>query len=134
MDHWLQKEIDFFLKKILFIWHKERERENKQGEWVSGRGRGRSKLPRAGIPMWDSIPEPQDHDLSWRQMLNQLSHPGLTNRKFLKMIKMNINKHKCMYLLFARFNHNKSTTRTEGKCTSTENNFIKKKKRKKFHR
>ena len=26
--------------------------------------------------MWDSIPGPQDHDLSWRQMLNWLSHPG----------------------------------------------------------
>ena len=26
--------------------------------------------------MWDSIPGPWDHDLSQRQMLNQLSHPG----------------------------------------------------------
>ena len=32
-------------------------------------GRGRSRLT-AGIPMWDSIPGPQDHNLSWRQMLN----------------------------------------------------------------
>ena len=26
--------------------------------------------------MWDLIPGPWDHDLSQRQMLNQLSHPG----------------------------------------------------------
>jgi len=27
--------------------------------------------------MQDSIPGPRDHDLSGRQMLNQLSHPGV---------------------------------------------------------
>ena len=31
--------------------------------------RERSRFP-AGSPKWDSIPGPQDHDLSWRQMLN----------------------------------------------------------------
>ena len=37
----------------------------------SGRdtGRGRSRLL-AGNLMWDSIPGPQDHDLSGRQTLN----------------------------------------------------------------
>ena len=29
-----------------------------------------------GSPMQGLIPEPWDHDLSWRQTLNQLSHPG----------------------------------------------------------
>ena len=38
-------------------------------------GRGRSML-HAGSLMWDLIPGPQDQDLSRRQMLNQLSHPG----------------------------------------------------------
>ena len=30
----------------------------------------------AGSWMWGSIPGPWDHDLSQRQMLRQLSHPG----------------------------------------------------------
>ena len=30
----------------------------------------------AGTLMWGSIPGPQDHDLSWRQTLNSLSHSG----------------------------------------------------------
>ena len=34
------------------------------------------KLGKAGIPVWDSIPGPWDHDLSQRQMLNRLSRPG----------------------------------------------------------
>ena len=43
----------------------------------SNRRRGRSMLP-VGSPMQDSIPGPQDHSLSGRQMLNQpLSHPGV---------------------------------------------------------
>ena len=29
-----------------------------------------------GIPTWDSIPRPWDHDLSQRRPPNQLSHPG----------------------------------------------------------
>ena len=36
-------------------------------------GRGRSRLP-AGRLMWDSIPGPQDHDLSQRQTFNQLKN------------------------------------------------------------
>ena len=32
-------------------------------------GRERSRL-HVGSPMWDSIPGPQDHDLSQRQMFN----------------------------------------------------------------
>ena len=52
----------FFFFKILLIHerHKERRRD---------KGRGRSRLP-AGSPMWNLIPGPQDHDLSWRQLLN----------------------------------------------------------------
>ena len=31
--------------------------------------------PVAESPTWDSIPGPQDHNLSQRQMFNLLSHP-----------------------------------------------------------
>ena len=56
--------IIFLLKKIFYLFfhkgHRERGRDT---------GRGKSRL-HAGGPMWDSIPGPQDHDLSQRQMLN----------------------------------------------------------------
>ena len=55
------KELYLFLK-ILFIYLTEWETERR------GRSRG-------------SIPESGDHDLSQRQMLNQLSHLGATNMK-----------------------------------------------------
>ena len=32
--------------------------------------------------MWGSIPEPWDHNLRQRQMLNRLSHPGVTILNF----------------------------------------------------
>ena len=63
-----------FFFKISFIYLREREHKP---------GKGRSRLPskrggqhraqshNPGIMTW-----PWDHDLSWRQMLNQLSHPG----------------------------------------------------------
>ena len=52
-----------FKKDFIYSWETQRE---------IGRdtGRGRSRL-HAGSPMWDSILEPRDHDLSWRQMLNR---------------------------------------------------------------
>ena len=52
----------------------QREREHKQGEWE--REREKQTPCWAGSPMWGSIPDPWDHDLSQRQMLNHLSHPG----------------------------------------------------------
>ena len=52
----------FFLRFYLFI----HERHPERGRDI---GRGRSRLP-TGSPMRDSIPGPQDHDLSQRQMLN----------------------------------------------------------------
>ena len=59
----------FFKKRFyLFTW----EIEHKQGEWER-----EEQAPRwAGSPMWGSIPGPGDHDLSRRQTLNRLSHPG----------------------------------------------------------
>ena len=49
-----------------------RTREHKQGR------EGEVGFPLSREPMQDSIPGPQDHDpdLRWRQLLNQLSHPG----------------------------------------------------------
>ena len=41
----------------------QREREKQTPHW-------------AGSPMCGLIPGPQDHDLTWRQQVNQLSHPG----------------------------------------------------------
>ena len=50
------------------------EREHKQGEWQ--RQREKQAPCWAGNPMWGLIPGPWDHNLSLRQMLNWLSHPG----------------------------------------------------------
>ena len=36
--------------------------------------------------MWGSIPGPRDHDLSQRQTLNQLSHPGAPSTHIFKRI------------------------------------------------
>ena len=74
-------------KKIfyLFLSQREKERESKQEPGVGvvemryrGRGR-RSRLLMSREPdaMWGSIPGPQDHDLSPRQALNRLNHPGI---------------------------------------------------------
>ena len=60
MDSW--ELLFFFLRFYLFIHERHRER----GRDI---GRGRSRLP-VGSPMWDSIPGPQDQDLSQRQTLN----------------------------------------------------------------
>jgi len=35
--------------------------------------------------MWGSVPGPGDHDLSRRQMLNHLSHPGILGEKKKKL-------------------------------------------------
>ena len=62
----------FFFLKILFIW--ERERENRQGE----RQREREKQTPywAGKPTQGLTPGSWDHDLSRRESLHQLRHPG----------------------------------------------------------
>ena len=56
-------------------------------------GRGRSRIP-VGIPMWDSILEPWDHDLSQRQTDTQsLGHPGISGITS-KVLSLGINS-KC---------------------------------------
>jgi len=61
-----------FLRFIyLFIWERERARASMSG----GEGQRENQIPGWVQSLtWDSIPGPGDHDLSWSQMLNQLSH------------------------------------------------------------
>ena len=65
----------FFLN-FLFIHLRERERDStSKGR---GSGMGRSKTPcQARSPIRGSIPRPEDHAPSQRQMPNGLSHPGV---------------------------------------------------------
>ena len=63
-----------FFKNILFIYLKERVRE-----WAVGRGRGKERetdSPPSRQLHTGLISGPGDHDLSWRQLLNWLSHPS----------------------------------------------------------
>ena len=70
---------------LMFIYYFERERETeRETEYEWGRERGRHRIwsrlktlscqHRARHGAW--IHRPQDHDLSWSQTLNRLSHPG----------------------------------------------------------
>ena len=73
----------FFFKKrfYLIIWQRECEREQAErqaeGESISKR-RGRQREREKQVPHWarSPTPGPWNHDLSRRQMLNQLSHPA----------------------------------------------------------
>ena len=68
---------------LMFIFERERERETEH-EWRRGRERGRHRIQsrlqalscqhrtRRGA----GTHQPRDHDLSWSQMPNRLSHPG----------------------------------------------------------
>uniref|UniRef100_M3YR50 Uncharacterized protein n=1 Tax=Mustela putorius furo TaxID=9669 RepID=M3YR50_MUSPF len=56
---------------------REREREHKQAERRQAEAeREAGSLP-SKEPIWDMIPGRWDHDLSQRQRLNPLSHPGI---------------------------------------------------------
>ena len=59
-------EVVFFFSffKRFYLFNHKRHRE--RGRDI---GRGRSRLPE-GSSVWNSIPEPWDHDRSQRQMLN----------------------------------------------------------------
>ena len=70
----------FFLRFYLFVIEREaRASTGRQSGRQRQRQRQREKQApcRARSPMWDSIPGRWDHDLSRRQLLNQLSHPGV---------------------------------------------------------
>ena len=73
--------MQFIFFKVLFIFLTERERTHRQ----SSKQREREKqAPRwAESPIWGSILGSWDHDLSQRQTLNQLSHPGTLIMQFI---------------------------------------------------
>jgi len=62
----------FFLKDFIYLFERENERQHEREEGQ----RERQTPRRAGSPMRDLIPGLQDHDLSRRQSLSQLSHTG----------------------------------------------------------
>ena len=72
----LHKLSTFFFKS-LFIWQRERDHKHTQKSRGSKRGRSRLHTEQGARRIWGSIPGPWDHDLSRRQMLNRLSHPGI---------------------------------------------------------
>ena len=70
----------FFFLKILFIWERASERASehvcmREYKWKEGQ-REKHMPCWAGSQNQGSIPGPWDYDLSQRQKLNQLSHPG----------------------------------------------------------
>jgi len=70
-----------FFKDFIYLFEREKMRETAHER---GEGQREKQTPcRAGSPMRDSIQGLQDHDLSRRQSLNQLSHPGAPRLTFL---------------------------------------------------
>ena len=69
LENTLMFTVALFFKKILFDTKSEhkcrsaREREKQAPRW-------------ARSSTWGSVPGPRNHDLSWRQTLHRLSHPG----------------------------------------------------------
>ena len=97
--------LDFFFLRFsfnVFIW----ERKNKRTSGKGQKEREKQTSPWAGTPTWGSIPGPQDHDLSWRQMFNQLSHPG-TPRDFI-------------YLFMRDTHRREAETQAEGEAGSMQ--------------
>ena len=58
--------------------------EKAEGRGVVGE-REKQAPHQTGCPMWGSIPGSWDHDLSWKQMLNTLSHPGSSRSRLLTL-------------------------------------------------
>ena len=66
---------------------KESKRASVQREEQGAEGEGEADFPRGGSRRQGSISGPWDHDLSPRQTLNRLSHPGApTVRGVLKVV------------------------------------------------
>ena len=64
----------FFFKILFFL------KDSMSGGGVKGEGEAEFPLSRELTAGW--IPSTQDDDLSWRQMLNRLSHPGALQSAF----------------------------------------------------
>lgn len=87
----------FFFLKILFLFYLT-EREITSRQRGRQRERGKQAPCWAESPMRDSIPGPRDHDLSRRQLSNQLSHPGVPP-PILPLIHLCIHPFMDLYLL-----------------------------------
>ena len=72
----------FIILSLYYLFDREREREQASTSKRGGRWREREKDTPCwpGSPTQGLIPGPWDHDLSQRQMLNGLSHPGTPKR------------------------------------------------------
>ena len=66
---WQNHNLTVFISEILFIYLREYEQGEGQME------REKQNPHWEGNSTWGSIPESWDHDLTWRQTLNWLSHP-----------------------------------------------------------
>ena len=66
-----------FFKDFIYLFIRDTQREAE----TQAEGEGRSR-PHAGSPMWDSIPGPQDHDLSQKQMLHHRATLASQNNVF----------------------------------------------------
>ena len=78
-EHFVLLFFFIFFKDFIYLFERERMRERAHER---GEGQREEQTPcRAGSPMRDSIPGLQDHDLSRRQSLNQLSHRGALFRR-----------------------------------------------------
>ena len=78
---WQRNDIFIFLK-ILFLYLRERKSTSRSGKQME---REKQTPHWAGSSMWNSIPGPWDPNLSGRQMLNQLSHPGAQRNAIFKL-------------------------------------------------
>jgi len=82
----------FFFFKLLFIYLTEREREHKQGQEEREK-----QAPRCAESLTQGlIPGPWDHDLSQRQPLHRLSHPGAPGSFFFHR-RCSISQHSRMF-------------------------------------
>ena len=88
LDLYTSLHVCYISLKSCYFYLFERERESRvsKRESISGRNREKEKqIPCLILGLGGcSIPGPQDYDLSQRQMLNQLSHPSVPIKKFLK--------------------------------------------------
>ena len=80
------------LRFYLFIWQSARKRKSPRRG--NGRGRGRGRHPTEQRAWCGAWPQDPDHDLSWKQTLNWLSHPGDPTPVFLNLNYNNKNAFK----------------------------------------
>ena len=85
---WERGYFCLFFKDCIYLLEREPEREHKQ--WGKSKQREKQTPHRIGSPA-QAHPRPWDQDLSWRQMLNWLSHPRAPVCFYrLKKLKYNI--------------------------------------------